>query len=77
LLTIVSFKFKAILKAVSSPFAQIYQTENEKYFLDPNSNLEKKKFPSILSQASVYLSVIVPSYNEEKRRNQNNFSQFI
>ena len=44
------------------------QTENEKYFFDPNTK-SKIKFPSILSASTVYLSVIVPSYNEEKRCN--------
>jgi hypothetical protein len=44
------------------------QTDNEKYFLDPITN-KKEKFPSILSAPSVYLSVIVPSYFEEKRCN--------
>lgn len=43
------------------------QTENEKYFLDPTTN-KKEKFPSILSAPSLYLSVVVPSYLEEKRR---------
>ena len=45
------------------------QTENEKYFFDPSTN-SKVKFPSILSVSTVYLSVIVPSYNEEKRCKQ-------
>ena len=43
------------------------QTENENYFVDPNSE-KKGKFPSIKSESSVYLSVVVPSYNEEERR---------
>lgn len=42
------------------------QTDNERYFYDPNSK-ERARFPSILSAPSVYLSVIVPSYNEEAR----------
>jgi hypothetical protein len=48
------------------------QTENEKHFYDPTLN-KKIKFPSIKSQASIYLSVIVPSYFEETRRNLVNF----
>lgn len=43
------------------------QTENENYFFDPNTD-QKSKFPSIKSESSVYLSVVVPSYNEEERR---------
>lgn len=42
------------------------QTENENFFLNPNSD-KKERFPSIKSEASVYLSVIVPSYFEEAR----------
>lgn len=60
------YLFRAILKMLTKPFAHMAQTENEKLFLNPNTN-KKEKFPSILSSASVYLSVIVPSYNEESR----------
>jgi dolichyl-phosphate beta-glucosyltransferase len=45
------------------------QHESEKYYLDPNRNDEKEKFPSVLSAPSIDLSIIVPSYNEEKRCN--------
>ena len=65
-------KFKAILRAVSSPYSQMPQTDNEKFFLDPSLN-KKLKFPSIKSEATIYLSVVVPSYNEETRRNLNFF----
>jgi len=51
---------------VSTPYARMPQTENENYYLNPNTN-KKEKFPSIKSAASVYLSVIVPSYYEETR----------
>lgn len=64
--TFIFFLFKRIIKAVSIPFAQMPQTENEQFFLDPNTNT-KVKFPTILKPASLYLSVIVPSYNEEVR----------
>ncbi|CAF0710041.1 unnamed protein product [Brachionus calyciflorus] len=60
------FLFKRIIRAVSIPYAQMPQTENEQHFLDPKTN-QKIKFPSILNSASLYLSVIVPSYNEEAR----------
>jgi len=60
------FIFRTILRAFSIPYAQMAQTENEKYFFDPTSN-KKEKFPTILSAPTVYLSVIVPSYLEEKR----------
>jgi hypothetical protein len=56
------------MRAICSPYPQIYQTENEKYFYDPISE-KKLKFSSCLASPSVDLSVIVPSYNEEKRCN--------
>lgn len=58
--------FRTLLRAVSTPYAYMTQTENEKFFLNPNTN-KKEKFPSIKSAASVYLSVVVPSYYEETR----------
>jgi dolichyl-phosphate beta-glucosyltransferase len=51
---------------LSSPYSQLIQTENEKYYYDCKAEL-REKFPSILSTPSKYLSVIVPSYNEEER----------
>ena len=51
-----------------SPYPQISQTENERFFVDPSKGNAKVKFPSILSAPSVYLTVIVPSYNEQERR---------
>lgn len=64
----VNLKIRTILRQLSIPYAHMSQTDNEKYFLDPITN-KKEKFPSILSAPSVYLSVIVPSYFEEKRCN--------
>ena len=52
------------------------QTENEKYFYDPLSE-KKVKFPSMLSAASVYLTVVVPSYNEQTRRKTKLFAFLI
>ncbi len=59
--------FKIILRALSTPYASMSQTNNENFFLNPNSG-KKEKFPSMKSASTVYLSVIVPSYFEEKRR---------
>ena len=41
--------------------------DSEKFFVDPNSNGEKRPFPSLSKDATVELSVVVPSYNEELR----------
>jgi dolichyl-phosphate beta-glucosyltransferase len=39
-----------------------------KFFYDPKAGKEKKSsFPTIFEPASVYLSVIIPAYNEEAR----------
>lgn len=63
-------KFIKVLKAVSKPYSQMPQSENERHFFDPIEN-KKVRFPSLLSRATVYLSVIVPSYNEQDRCNNN------
>ena len=62
------FQICIVLKLVSEPYATIKQSEDEKYFVDPNQGNARFKFPSILSEPSITLSVVVPSYNEEKRR---------
>jgi len=41
--------------------------EEEKYFVNPNENNKKAAFPSIADEPTVYLSVIVPSKDEEER----------
>ncbi len=46
---------------------RLERDESEKFFLDP-SNGKRHAFPSVHEPASVQLSVIVPSYNEEQRR---------
>jgi len=66
IISIAFFIFIQVMKAIEKPYSQMRQDAAEQFFLDPNTN-KKVKFPSILSAASVYLSVIVPSYNEEKR----------
>jgi len=55
------------LRLISSPIPNIIRYESEKYFLDPKTN-ERILFPSLLrDEASLYLSVIVPAFNEENR----------
>ncbi|XP_033646334.1 dolichyl-phosphate beta-glucosyltransferase-like [Asterias rubens] len=49
---------------IREPDMQRY--ESEKYFTDPSTK-EKLPFPSLADEASLDLSVIVPSYNEELR----------
>jgi hypothetical protein len=56
-----------VLKAIEAPYSQMRQTTDEQFYLNATTN-KKEKFPSILSVPTLYLSVIVPSYNEEKRR---------
>ncbi|XP_068701650.1 dolichyl-phosphate beta-glucosyltransferase-like [Montipora foliosa] len=45
----------------------IYRLESEKYYKDPNKNNATYAFPFMEEEGSIDLSVIVPSYNEEKR----------
>ncbi|XP_041358699.1 dolichyl-phosphate beta-glucosyltransferase-like isoform X2 [Gigantopelta aegis] len=51
---------------MSVPYPDLGRSENEKYFVNPSTS-EKIPFPTIHDPASVDLSVIVPSYNEEDR----------
>ena len=46
----------------------ISRFESEKYYKDPNKNNATYPFPFLEEEGSIDLSVIVPSYNEEKRR---------
>lgn len=50
----------------SSKHPNIVRYEAEKSFMSANGE-KRKKFPSLMDQPSVYLSVVVPSYNEEER----------
>ncbi|XP_072040448.1 dolichyl-phosphate beta-glucosyltransferase-like [Amphiura filiformis] len=52
----------------TNPDPDMRRYDSEKFFIDPN-NPEKKTFPfpSLNSDATVELSVVVPSYNEELR----------
>jgi len=42
-------------------------SKEENIYLDPNLSDARKNFPSIFSPSSIYLSVIIPAYNEQKR----------
>nr|CAH7767466.1 unnamed protein product [Callosobruchus chinensis] len=55
-----------LLIAISATYPVIKRTRKEKLFLDPNTG-QFHKFPSIEEPHSVYLSVIVPAYNEQDR----------
>jgi len=65
-LYLVYWLFKPVLQS-------LYQkppTDYEWQFVDPNSNfplLKKYVFPSLYDKPSLWLSVIVPAYNEEER----------
>ncbi|XP_057366284.1 dolichyl-phosphate beta-glucosyltransferase-like isoform X2 [Daphnia carinata] len=50
----------------SETYAKVIRFKEEKFFLDPNT-AEKQRFPSIEDESTIWLSVIVPAYNEEKR----------
>ena len=56
-----------LVKLTTSPYPDIKQFEQEKYFKTSLSGSEKRVFPSLSDPASVNLSVIVPAYNEELR----------
>ncbi|RWS29616.1 dolichyl-phosphate beta-glucosyltransferase-like protein [Leptotrombidium deliense] len=56
-----------VVRLKSSGRPKLLRFESEKYFLDPDTG-SKLKFPDLNnSDGSVYLSVVVPAYNEEKR----------
>jgi hypothetical protein len=42
-------------------------TPEERYFVDPNENNSKKPFPLYYTGNDIYLTIVVPAYNEEKR----------
>ena len=56
-----------LVKLTTSPYPNILQFDQEKYFKTSLSGGEKKEFPSLTDAATVNLSVIVPAYNEELR----------
>lgn len=65
--TFIILKIRSILRAICTPFPQLRQHDSERFFLDPNNDNKNVKFPSILSIPTIDISVVVPSYNEEKR----------
>jgi len=54
------------LFATSQTYAKIVRFDEENSYRNPKSN-EIFPFPSINDVSSVFLSIIVPAYNEEKR----------
>jgi dolichyl-phosphate beta-glucosyltransferase len=42
-------------------------TPEERYFVDPSENNTRKPFPLYYSGDDIYLTIVVPAYNEEKR----------
>lgn len=56
------------LLLISFKMNTTFRHEQEKFYLDVSFDPPKKKiFPSLTEDSSVYLSVIVPAYNEENR----------
>jgi dolichyl-phosphate beta-glucosyltransferase len=67
ILIIITICLISFLRLISSPIPNIIRYESENYFLNPKTN-EKLLFPSLLTdEPSLYLSVIVPAFNEEER----------
>jgi len=56
-----------LLKKVFPPRSDLWVTKGENHFVDPTLSNAVKPFPSLFSNETVELSVIVPSYNEEER----------
>ena len=56
-----------VFKLISNPIPIVIRYESEEYFFDPKTK-KRVKFPSLMrDEPSVYLSVIVPAFNEETR----------
>lgn len=51
----------------AKPYPNLGRHDSEKFYYDPKSK-SKRLFPDYASSPTVELSVIVPAYNEEKRR---------
>ena len=53
------------------------RADSEKLFTDPKSNT-KLEFPSTAdSDPSIYISLVVPAYNEQDRRKQTHITSLI
>ena len=57
-----------VVKVTTDPNPDLHRHESEKFFTDPKKKDSKLRFPSISDPPSIDLSVIVPAYNEEERR---------
>ena len=55
------------LLMVGKPYPVLVRHDEEKYFEDSKTKI-KCPFPSLTDMPTVSLSVIVPAYNEERRR---------
>jgi len=76
-LTVLAYLFTLLLVAfilvciviyiTSETYPTIIEYEKEKTFLDASNPSLKHQFPSIEEPASVDLTIVVPSYNEEER----------
>ncbi|XP_072170899.1 dolichyl-phosphate beta-glucosyltransferase-like [Diadema setosum] len=70
-----SFSFAPVLLLIlviafiyfTTPEPNMTRFESEKTFIDPQKGGQRSPFPSLYDQPSLELSVIVPSYYEEKR----------
>ena len=56
-----------LVKLTTSPYPNILEFDQEKYFKTSLSGGETRDFPSLTDLPTVNLSVIVPAYNEELR----------
>jgi hypothetical protein len=61
------FQFVIILKRTTKPHPNVIRFDKEKSFLNPQTGKEEK-FPSIVDEPTIDLSVVVPAYDEEERR---------
>ena len=62
------FQVVIFIYITSETYAKVSRYEEEYFFYDPVSKV-KVRFSSIDEESSVHLSVVVPAYNEEQRRN--------
>lgn len=66
LTALVIILFFIIIYVTSERYPKIWRDESEKFFLDCRTK-RREAFPSLHDPWSVYLSVIIPAYNEEQR----------
>lgn len=59
-----------ILKVTTTPFPHIVRHKEEESFVDSVTD-ERQRFPSLEDPPTLELSVIVPAFDEEKRRKLN------